>query len=359
MIFRNALLRELAISALGVFLVLLAITVTTQLIRFLGDAATGNLATEGVLAMLGFRALYYFPILLSLTLFISVLMTMSRSYRDSEMIAWFSAGLSTAAWIRPVVLFAAPLVFTIALLSLILAPWATTKGEELRSLLENRDDVSTLAPGVFKESKQSERVYFVENFSGEGNSVSNIFAQSLEHGKLGIMVAQGGTEQVMPNGDRFLILTNGRRYEGLAGSPEYRIVDFEKYAIRVQPYESQTKVTSAKALPTPDLWRDPTMNHLAELHWRFSLPLSALILALFAIPMSYVNPRMGRSINLIVAVLIYMIYSNFVSITQAWIAQNKISLVVGFFAVHGMMLVLLAILFYRRLSLFSFRFRRR
>lgn len=359
MIFRNALLRELAVSALAVFLVLLAITVTTQLIRFLGDAAGGSLATEGVVAMLGFRALYYFPILLSLTLFISVLMTMTRSYRDSEMIVWFTSGLSTVAWIRPVILFAAPLIFTIALLSLILSPWATSKSDELRSMLETRDDVSTIAPGVFKESKQSGRVYFVENFSGENNSVSNVFAQSLQHGKLGIIVAESGNDQIMENGDRFLILLNGKRYEGLAGSPEYKVIDFERYAIRIEAYEAKAKIASNKSLSTLELWRDPTTSHLSELHWRISVPLSAMILALFAIPMSYVNPRIGRSINLIVAVLIYMIYSNFISITQAWISQNKITPIMGFLGVHGIMLVILLVLFYRRLSLFTLRFRRR
>ena len=108
MIFRRALLREMAGNALLVFSVLLMITLTTMLIRYLGQAAGGAVANEAVAAFLGFSIINYLPVLLSLTLFIAVLMTLTRCYRDSEMVVWFTAGLSVMAWVRPVMAFAAP-----------------------------------------------------------------------------------------------------------------------------------------------------------------------------------------------------------------------------------------------------------
>ena len=149
-IFQRSLLREFGNLAVAVFATLFAITLTTQLIRLLGQAASGKLLSEAVLALLGFSALNYLPVLLSLTLFISVLMTISRSYRDSEMMIWFGAGLSLTAWVRPVLIFAAPLVLVIALLSLFLAPWANSQGEEYRRQLDSRDELSRIAPGVFR-----------------------------------------------------------------------------------------------------------------------------------------------------------------------------------------------------------------
>ena len=122
MIFRHALLRELAATAAATLIVLLGIVITMQLIRLLGQAAGGVIASTGVVALLGFSMLNYLPVLLSLTLFIAVLMTLTRSYRDSEMVVWFSCGVSLTQWIRPVLLFATPLVLTIALLSLALSP---------------------------------------------------------------------------------------------------------------------------------------------------------------------------------------------------------------------------------------------
>src|SRR5690606_19586480 len=140
MIFQRSLLREFAITGIATFVVLLAITITTQLIRFLGYAARGNISTDAVLTFLGFANLRYLPILLSLTLFISVLLTLTRSYRDSEMVVWFTAGQGLTAWIRPVLIYATPLVFVITLLSALLSPWAVGKTEEFRRQLESQDE---------------------------------------------------------------------------------------------------------------------------------------------------------------------------------------------------------------------------
>lgn len=351
MIFHRALLREMTSTSLAVFSVLLAITVTTLTIRFLGQAAGGSLASEAVAAFLGFSVLNYLPVLFSLTVFITVLLTLTRSYRDSEMVAWFSSGLSVADWIRPVLYFAAPVVVAIAVLSLLLSPWAVNKRAEYKRQIDSRDELAAVAPGVFKESRGADRVYFVESLAGDLRSVKNIFMQSLQHQQLGIVVAQQGYQEVTDKGDRFLVLEKGRRYEGMAGSAEYKVMQFERYSVRVEPYETKLAPPSTNALPTAELLRHRTAGNLAELQWRLGLPLSALLLALLAIPLSFVNPRAGRSLNLILALLIYMSYSNFLSISQAWVAQQKLSAAIGLWAVHAAVLLLLLYFFYRRMTL--------
>lgn len=351
MIFRRALLHELFGNAAAVFIVLLAISITTLVIRLLGQAASGSLASEAVGAFLAFSALNYLPVLLSLTLFIAVLLTLTRCYRDNEMVVWFVSGLSLTAFIRPVMAFAAPVTLVVAVLSIFLSPWALQKQNEFKSQIESREDVAAIAPGVFKESKRSDRVFFVESFAGEQNTVSNIFVQSTENQKQGVMFALHGYQSSAPNGDRYLVLLNGRRYEGLPGSPGYKIVEFERYAVRIEPYEAQLAAPSAKSLSIFDLIRSQSPVNIAELQWRLSLPLSALLLAVLAIPLSFVNPRAGRSLNLILALLVYLIYSNCLSIAQVWVAQGKLSPALGLWVVHGTMAALLAALLYRRLLL--------
>ena len=354
MIFHRALLRELAMVAVATFLVLLGIVITMQLVRLLGQAASGAITSTGIVALLGFSMINYLPVLLSLTLFISVLMALTRSYRDSEMVVWFSCGMGLDQWIRPVLMFAAPLVFAIALLSLGLSPWAVTTSEELRRQMDSRDDVSAISPGVFRESRQAERVYFVEEVSGTANLVANVFVSSIQNEKQGVMVASRGFQQTAENGDHFLVLQNGRRYEGEPGSADYKIYEFERYAMRIETKESRApRAPTTKSAPTINLLRDPVPANLAELSWRLGLPASALILSLLAIPLSFVNPRAGRSMNLLLALLIYMAYNNLLSITQASIAQLRVSFVVGVLGVHAAMLVILAALFYRRLIVFS------
>lgn len=353
MIFRSALLRELATSAVAIFLVLLGITITTQLVRLLGQAASGLITSTGVIALLGFTLVGYLPILLSVTLFIAVLMTLTRSYRDSEMVVWFSCGLGLTRWIRPVLTFSLPLVLTIALLSLLLSPWAVQKAEDFRRQMDSRDEVAQVTPGTFHESRRADRVYLVEEVAGKANLVANVFVSSTQHGKLGVMVAQSGFQETAANGDRFLVLLNGRRYEGEPGSPEYKIFEFGRYAMRIETAESAVRAPTTKTMSTLDLLREPEPRNLGELSWRVGLPASALILCLLAIPLSFVNPRAGRSMNIVLAILIYMAYSNLLSIMQASIAQSRVDFFIGMWGVHAAMVVLLLVMFYRRLSVFS------
>src|SRR5438046_3992243 len=149
MIFHRALLREFAGLAGAVFMTLFAISLTTRLIRLLGQAAGGTLPSDAVIAFLGFFALGALPVLLSLTMFISVLLTLTRGWRDSEMVIWFASGLPLTAWLRPVMLFALPQIAVIAALSLFISPWAAQMAGQYSSQLETRDDVSRVPPGVF------------------------------------------------------------------------------------------------------------------------------------------------------------------------------------------------------------------
>ena len=347
MIFHKALVRELANAAVATFFVLLGITLTMLLVKLLSQAAVGVITSAGVLALLGFTLLNYLPVLLSLTTFIAVLLTLTRSYRDSEMVVWFSSGLGLTRWIPPVLSFALPLVAVIGLLSLVLSPWAVSRSEDLRRVMDSRDDVSAIVPGAFRESSRAERVYFVEEVSGSENMVANVFVSSNQHQKLGVMVARRGFQELSDNGDRFLVLLNGRRYEGAPGTAEYRVFEFERYAMRIEIGQAAARAPTSKTTATTDLLTERTPRNLAELSWRVGLPLSALILALLAIPLSFVNPRAGRSMNLVLALLIYMSYSNMLSIAQASIAQSRMHFAVGL-AIHVVMLVILLVLFYRR-----------
>lgn len=353
MIFQRALLREFSSFALAVFATLFAITLTTQLIRLLGQAATGRVLSEGVLALLGFSALNYLPVLLSLTLFISVLMVLSRSYRDSEMVIWFSSGQSLTAWIRPVLIFATPLVALVALLSLFLSPWAAGMSEDYRRQMEHRDDLSRVAPGVFREASGADRVFFVEAISGDETNVQNVFISQIQRGTLSVLVSQRGFREIAPNGDRFVVLLNGRRYDGTPGQADYKLMDFDRYAIRVELREGGQMQASTKSMSTLALAQDRSAASLAELLWRIGLPLSAMNLALLAIPLSFVNPRASRSINLVFALLTYMVYSNLVSIAQAWVSQGRLAFSTGWWPVHAGMLVLLVVLFWWRLRVRS------
>lgn len=354
MIFRRALQRELAQVAGAVFVTLFTVMATTQSIRLLGDAASGKLASEAVLALLGFSALNYLPVLLSLTVFMSVLLVISRQYKDSEMVVWFASGQSLTAWVWPVLGFAAPFVLIVALLSLLVSPWSNNQAERYKERIEARDDAARIAPGAFKESAGGERVFFVESIDGDATNVQNVFISSVQQGKLGVMVSRRGFTEIAPNGDKFLVMVNGRRYEGDPGRLDYKLMDFERYAVRVQQKSDRAEPESSpKQLSTAQLLQQRSNPNKGEFLWRIGLPLSALTLSLLAIPLAFVNPRVGRSVNLLLAFLIYLVYSNCISISQAWVAQGKVGFHTAWWLVHVAMVLLLLGLFFRRLAVNS------
>jgi lipopolysaccharide export system permease protein len=355
MIFHRALLREFAGLAGAVFMTLFAIAVTTRLIRLLGQAAGGKFPSDAVFAFLGFFALGALPVLLSLTMFISVLLTMTRSWRDSEMVIWFGAGQPLTAWLKPVMLFALPQIAVIAALSMFISPWAAQMAGQYATKMESRDDVSRVSPGVFGETANRQRVFFVESVSGDSSAVQNIFVSSVHQNRSGVSMSRSGKTETAPNGDRFIVLEQGRRYEGAPGDPEYRLTEFDQYAARIETRESKEVVPTHKNLPTWALITTPTNQNRGELLWRVGIPISALVLVLLAIPMSFVNPRAGRSVNLLFALLTYIVYSNLLSVSQARVAQGRMDFGVGWWLVHAGMIVLLVVMFAQRMQLIRLR----
>lgn len=355
MIFQRALLREFAGLAGAVFMTLFAIALTTRLIRLLGDAAGGHIPSDAVVAFLGFFALTTLPVLLSLTMFIAVLLTLTRSWRDSEMVIWFTSGQPLTAWLGPVMTFALPQIAVILVLSLFISPWAAQMSNEYQARLAARDDVTRVSPGVFGETGNKERVFFVESASGDEKTVHNVFVSSVQQQKGGVSMSRTGHTETAANGDRFIVLQHGRRYEGSPGEGEYRVTEFERYDARIETSEGEQPVVTAKQLPTWTLLTDPTPQNLGELVWRFGIPVSALVLVMLAIPISFVNPRAGRSANLLFALFTYVVYSNLISVSQARVAQGRLDFAVGVWLVHAVMALVLIFMFAQRMQLIRLR----
>ena len=353
MLFKRALRRDLINLAGAVFATLFTIMVTTTLIRLLGRAASNRVATADVLPLIAFTSINYVPILLVLTVYVTVLMSLSRAYRDSEMVIWFASGVGLHAWIGPVLRFAAPFVALVAAIAFFIGPWASMQAAEYLRRFEQREDVSRVAAGQFRESAGGSRVFFVESISDDQSEVRNVFVAQQVGDKLTVVASSGGRIQAEANGDRFLVLEDGRRWDGPWGGTEYRLMEFERYGVRLESKPSPLDDPSARLKTTWALLADPTRPNLGEFVWRMGLPLSAIAVALLAIPLSFVNPRAGQSVNLLIAVLIYAIYNNLISLMQAWVTQGKVSFPVGLLSTHVAIFAVTAWLFWRRSSMVS------
>jgi lipopolysaccharide export system permease protein len=354
MIFQRALRRELISTAGAVFTTLFTITITVMLIKILGQAAGGKVASADVIALIGFAALRYLPIILILTSFIAVLVVVTRSYQDSEMVVWFASGMSLTRWIRPVMTFAAPVIAAIIALSFFVTPWANQQQTEFRARFEQREDIARIAPGRFQESSSADRVFFVEAVAGDSSFVRNVFVNMVQNGVTSIVVAREGRVAHDEQGDKFLVMDKGRRYDGVNSGSDFRIMEFERYGVLVAQ-QSQATIgdMSVRSLPTHELLRDLNRYSQAELLWRMSLPVMGVLLMLLAIPLGFVNPRGGRSANLLIALLLYIVYSNMVSVLQASVVQQRISFAMAWWPLHLMAALLILVLFSWRLFINS------
>jgi len=347
MIFERSLQRELTYTAAAVFMVLLTIMLTTMMIRIVGFAASGQVDPRDVVVLISLTVVGYLAVMLIVTLFVSILFVLTRWYRDSEMVVWLASGVSLTRFIRPIARFSAPIIVLIAFFAFVGWPWSNEQSKLLRDRFQQRDDVSLLAPGQFRESPLNHRVFFVEKMSPDQKHVENVFVTSTENGKVSVIVSSQGHVEISPNGDRFVVLENGRRYDGEPGALDYKIMEFQRYGVKLENAQL-TSIPTASTTSTMALLQAPTPTNLAEFAWRAGLPLIAINLFLLAIPLAYQNPRRGRTINLVLAVLIYLTYSNLLNLVQNWIEQQKLSFVFGLLFLHVIVAFVVAGLFWFR-----------
>ena len=354
MIFKSALRRELSFTTGGVFLVLVTIMVTTLVIRILGYAANGTVNPEDALVLIALATLGYLAVLLTVSLFVATLIVLVRWYKDSEMIVWFASGLSISNLIRPILQFATPLIIVIALLALFVWPWANRETTLISQRFQQRDDVSMVSAGQFKESARAERVFFIEELDVDKSEVKNIFVADNKNGRLSIAVASTGFIQNAEGGEKSIVLRNGRRYEGHPTEPDFRILEFNDYTTKIRSKEALVPAPRDREKTISELLNDSNPNAVnanrAELLWRIGLPLMALGLVLIAIPLAYVNPRLGNYTAMFYAVLFYLIYSNLLNLTQNFVAQGKFSVFVGVWPIHLLALVIAIALIRNRIN---------
>ena len=350
MIFDQALRRELSFTTGGVFLVLVTIVITTLVIRILGFAANGAVNPEDALVLIALATISYLAVLLTVSLFIAVLIVLVRWYKDSEMIVWFASGLSIVSLIRPILRFAIPLIIIIALLAIFAWPWANRETTLISQRFQQRDDVSMVTAGQFRESAKAERVFFIEELDVDNREIKNIFIADSRNQRLSIAVAETGFIENSPTGEKNVILRNGRRYDGLPTQPDFRILEFDEYETKIRNKEFIDPPARDREHNIQELLKERSPSNLAELLWRLGLPLMALGLVFIAIPLAYVNPRLGNYTAMFYAILIYLIYSNLLNLAQSSVAQSRLDFLVAIWPIHAIALLIAFFLIRNRIN---------
>jgi len=343
MLFHSSLRLELARSFGAVLVVLVTVVMTMTLIRTLGQASIGNFDPADVTQIMGYTVLAYMPTLLAMSLFISIISTLSRMYRDSEMVIWFCSGKGPSALLKPLMRFAWPIFALVALLALLVLPWSNQRIEDLKARYERRSDLQRIEPGQFQESGDGSRVFFVEKNTTGQTTGSNVFIAATERGKETVTSARGGRVEHQPHG-QYLVLDNGQRLERVIGTTDLKLSQFTSYSTRISDeVNDPTAAIPVNTLPTSNLFRDLNPVHLGELSWRLGLLLTAVNLVVIGIVVSNVNPRLNKSMNLVFALFTFVAYYNVVNLGQNWIAAGSVSFAAFMVLLHGGVFLLAAL----------------
>ena len=342
MLFDSSIRKELGRSFGATLVVLITVVMTMMLIRTLGQATKGSVSPSDVMLVMGFTVLGQLATILTLSLFVAVVGTLSRMYRDSEMAIWFASGQGLASQLKPVLRFAWPIVAVIAVLGLLVWPWSNQQIQELRAQFEQRSDIDRIAPGEFQESSDGTRVIFIDKDSISDESASNIFLVEQRQGREFVTSSKNAQIQLQ-DGVRHAVLSEGQRVESDPTSGQIKITHFDTYSLRLEENAAKQTNLTARAYATTDLVRKPTPVNLAEVGWRVGLPLAALNLLVLALAITIVNPRAGQSTSLVVALLAFVVYYNLMSMGQSWVASGRISVATYVLGIHGSIFVIAAL----------------
>ena len=339
MLFDSSLKQELNRSFGATLVVLVTVVMTMVLIRTLGLASNGNVNPAEVSLVLGFTVLGYLPTIVTLSLFVAMVSTLSRQYRDSEMVIWLSSGQGLVQWLRPLWQFVWPLILIVATLILLVWPWSNQQVQELRERYEKRGDLERVTPGQFQSSASGQRVFFIEKDQVGDLQGKNVFISITDADKTVIATARTGRIDLRDD-ERFLVLENGQRLERRHANQELTLAEFETYATRISRTLLDPSQLSAKMLTLDELLIQPNLENQAELVWRLGSILACFNFILLALLVAQFNPRSGRSLQLMLALFSFLVYTNMINIGKAWVVNHKVTPLGFALALHGGVLVL-------------------
>jgi len=332
--------REIALTWLGVTMILLMILLTNQFARVLGDVAKGKLPKNAAFDVIGLSAAQYLTVLVPIGLFLAVMLALGRLYRDSEMPAMMACRIGPSGVYRPLMWLLVPLAIGVAWLSIVGTPKALTSIDRISAEARREADLASIEPGRFTVFGPDEAVVYGESVSADGIMENVFMERRVDDDLVEVVVAKRGEQRESDDHNaRLLVLHEGRRYEGVPGTARFRVVEFAEHGIPYRLPSLEPTEPRPRAMSFASLRNSNAPEHIAERQWRMSVPISTILLALLAVPLARSRPREGRYGRIAIGLLVFIIYFNLLSAAKAWTEEATISPVLGLWWVHGCVLL--------------------
>ena len=348
------ILRNLIVFFLAVTFIIGLIVFGNQLVLTTQESLSFGIPIKELMPLVGFNMLRDIPIILTLSLFLSIIITISQLYKNSEAVVMNSIGLGDRDFInliKPIVFVSFIIVFYLTIFAV---PWAKQQKRIAEDVTVNASEFSFITEGKFESFKNGEIVFYASESNitdtvGEQN-MEEIFIYALDKGKPVIVLASEANKYTNAETESiYLRLKNGIRYEGLPGNENINILNFEQYDLEIVSGDIQKSISNFSEIEEKnsiDLLREGGVKANAEIQWRISQPVSVLILSIFGIFLGKSSPRTGKGINLIIGIVVFMLYNNALLVAKSSIESSQLSPIIGMWGIH-LSLLLILIIFYQ------------
>ena len=312
MIIFRYLAKEILSSMAAVSAVLLLIIMSGRFVRYLAQAAAGKLDAAVLLTLMGLRLPTFLELILPLGMFIGILLAYGRLYVDSEMTVLHACGMSEKTLVGYTLLTALIVAALVALFSLYIGPQGVKASEAVIAEQRSRTEFETLKPARFHKLSDRDGVTYAHSLSADKKQLQEVFLAGAAESKDAFSVITAKTGETLidqSSGKRYLVLSDGYQYRGRPGALDYEVVSFSRYSqfVPESDYDAGAK-KETDGMSTQELWQADTPKANAALQWRLSLPVLVMVIALLAVPLSRTQPRKGRYVKMVPAILLYIVY---------------------------------------------------
>ena len=319
------LVREVAQPFVAIFIGLVVIFITFSLSRFLVAADAGMLQAVEVAKLTLLKSIISLDVLLPLSLFLGVMTGLGRLYTDSEIYAMRASGISEANLLRPLMRFALVLAIVVGVLSAWARPWAYAQSFAIKAMAEASAETGRIREARFYDFGKNDRTVFIENIAENGRDLEGVFIRTRKGDDLQVITATYGEFDYLfkPQFHR-LKLTDARILKKVQDGTDLS-GQFGNFTLLLSAQSPKPPGYKVKSASTNTLRQSSDPVDRAEFQWRLSTPVSALLLALAAIPLSRSNPRQGRYAKMLLALGIYAVYFNLLDVSRSWVEQGNIA----------------------------------
>jgi lipopolysaccharide export system permease protein len=335
------LVRETLKSQLAILFILLLIFFCQKLVRILGAAVDGEIPTNLVLSLLGLGVPEMAQLILPLSLFLGLLMTLGKLYTDSEITVMHACGLGKAVLVKAAMILALLTGIVAAVNVMWAGPWSARHQDEVLAEAKANPGMAALAQGQFQQATDGNSVLFIE--SVDGSRFNDVFLAQIRpkgNARPSVVVADSGELSQKKDGSQVVTLNKGTRFEGTAMLRDFRITDFQDYQAIIGHQAVALDPDDTEQMDMRTLLNTDNKRANAELHWRLTLIFTVFMMALMVVPLSVVNPRQGRVLSMLPAMLLYLVFFLLQTSLKSNAAKGRIDPLIWMWAVNLLYLAL-------------------